>query len=126
MLPPKLATQMLRENVASERTSRFRPFKTQKLRPRVVTQQNFFSLPLCDRPGCDESPVISLRNPARFCCRACRQAVRNVQDRERKWLSRGTLDGRKKRHFEYLAARQRRALVHGDGAHPAPLQTPRE
>jgi hypothetical protein len=42
MLPPKLATQMLRENVASERTSRFRPFKTQKLRPRVVTQQNFF------------------------------------------------------------------------------------
>ena len=69
--------------------------------PHVVTQQKFFSLPLCDRPGCHEPPVISLRNPARYCCAACRQAVRNVQDRERKWRSRGTLDGRKKRDIEY-------------------------
>ena len=59
--------------------------------------RNFFSPPLCDRPGCHEPPVTSLRNPARYCCPACRQAVRNVQDRERKWLARGTLDGRKKR-----------------------------
>ena len=60
---------------------------------------NFFSPPLCDRPGCHEPPVRSARNPARYCCPACRQAVRNVQDRERKWLSRGTLDGRKKRAY---------------------------
>ena len=37
------------------------------------------------------------------------QAVRNVQDRERKWLSRSTLDGRKKRAIEYEAARQFRS-----------------
>ena len=47
----------------------------------------------------------SPRNPARYCGPACRQAVRNVQDRERKWLSRGTSDGRKKRAIEYQAAR---------------------
>ena len=70
--------------------------------------RTFFSPPFCDRPGCHEPPVTSVRNPARYCCPACRQAVRNVQDRERKWLSRGTLDGRKKRAYEYQAARQRR------------------
>ena len=52
----------------------------------------------------------SARNPARYCGPACRQAVRNVLDRERKWLSRGTFDGRKKRAIEYQAARRRRAL----------------
>ena len=70
----------------------------------------FFPLPLCDRPGCYEPPVTSPRNPARYCCAACRQAVRNVLDRERKWLSRGTLDGRKKRAIEYQAARRHRSL----------------
>jgi hypothetical protein len=54
--------------------------------------------------------VISLRNPARYCCAACRQAVRNVLDRERKWRSRGTLDGRKKRDIEYQAACRNRSL----------------
>ncbi len=70
---------------------------------------SFFALPLCDRPGCHEHPVISPRNPARYCGTACRQAVRNVQDRERKWHSRSTLDGRKKRAIEYEAARQFRS-----------------
>jgi hypothetical protein len=69
-----------------------------------------FSLPLCDRPGCHDPPVTSPRNPARYCCAACRQAVRNVQDRERKWRSRGTLYGRKKRAIEYQAARRLRSL----------------
>jgi hypothetical protein len=76
---------------------------------RVVTQQKFFSTPLCDRPGCHEAPVDSIRNPARFCCPACRQAVRNVRDRERKWQSRGTLNGRRKRAHEYRAAREQRS-----------------
>jgi hypothetical protein len=53
--------------------------------------------------------VSSPRILARYCCAACRQAVRNVQDRERKWLSRGTFDGRKKRAIEYQAARQHRS-----------------
>lgn len=78
------------------------------LGPRVVTRQNFFSLPLCDRPGCHEHPQASLRNVAKYCSHECRQAVRNVLDRERKWKARGTLDGRKKRAIEYRAARQRR------------------
>ena len=73
--------------------------------------RNFFSPPLCDRPGCYEPPVTSPRNPARYCCPACRQAVRNVLDRERKWLSRGTLDGRKKRAIEYQAARRHRSAA---------------
>ena len=63
-------------------------------------------LQMCDRPGCHEPPVTSPRNPARYCCPACRQAVRNVLDRERKWLSRGTLDGRTKRSIEYQAVRR--------------------
>ena len=71
--------------------------------------KTFFPPFLCDRPGCHEPPVISLRNPARYCCPACRQAVRNVLDRERKWRSRGTLDGRKKRTCQYQAARRRRS-----------------
>src|SRR5208282_3337575 len=85
-----------------------------KLAPaRGHAAQTFFALPLCDRPGCHEHPAASLRNPARYCCTACRQAVRNVLDRERKWLSRGTPDGRKKRAIEYQAARRRRVLLQG-------------
>jgi hypothetical protein len=71
--------------------------------------RRIFSLPLCDRPGCHEPPVTSSRNPARFCCAACRGAVRNVRDRERKWLCRGTLEGRTKRTIEYQAARRNRS-----------------
>jgi hypothetical protein len=65
--------------------------------------------------------MASLRNPARYCCPACRRAVRNVLDRERKWTVRGTLDGRKKRAIEYQAARRRRsaAPVHGRRRHTA-------
>jgi hypothetical protein len=86
----------------------------------VVTQQKVFSPPLCDRPGCYEPPVTSLRNLARYCCPACRQAVRNVQDRERKWLARGTLDGRKKRYIEYQAARRLRSLRRGNASASMP------
>jgi hypothetical protein len=84
----------------------------------------FFSRPICDRPGCFNSPVSSARNPARYCCPACRQAVRAVQDRERKWLSRGTLVGRKKRAYEYQAARQRRFARRCDTSTPAPSRAP--
>ena len=81
---------------------------------------------LCDRPGCHEPPVTSVRNPARYCCPACRQAVRNVLDRERKWLARGTLDGRKKRAYEYQAARRRRSLRPGNTSATAPSRAPPE
>lgn len=68
----------------------------------------------------------SVRNPARYCCVACRQAIRNVQDRERKWLSRGTLDGRKKRAYEYRAARQSRSVQPDQLSAPALVRAPPE
>jgi hypothetical protein len=70
--------------------------------------------------------VTSIRNPARYCCHTCRQAVRNVQDRERKWLSRGTLDGRKKRAIEYQDARRRQSARQGNAFAPASLRAPPE
>ena len=88
--------------------------------------QTFFSLPLCDRPGCHEHPVNSPRNLARYCCPNCRQAVRNVLDRERKWHSRGTLDGRKKRGIAYQAAQARRAFRQGRASVPLPSRPPPE
>jgi hypothetical protein len=70
--------------------------------------------------------MTSVRNPARYCCPACRQAVRNVRDRERKWFSRGTLDGRKKRAHEYTTARRRRSPRRGNASAQAPLRAPPE
>ena len=61
--------------------------------------------PLCDRPGCHEPVMKSGRSQARYCCSACRQAVRRVVDRERKWRFRGTFRGRRRRAQEYQAAR---------------------
>lgn len=69
--------------------------------------KNFFSIPLCDRPGCYEPPPKSGRNQAKYCCRDCRQAVRRVLDRERKWLKRGTFQGHCNREREYQATRAR-------------------
>ena len=86
--------------------------------------ENFFPLRYAIGRAATNHPVSSLRNPARYCGPACRQAVRNVQDRERKWLSRGTLDGRKKRAIEYQAARRRRVLRQGHIPNPAPSRPP--
>jgi hypothetical protein len=107
---PKPGTPKPSKRAVSGPRPRPRPWNSQSLRRRVVTQQKLFFPPLCDRPGCHEPPATSSRNPARYCCPACRQAVGNVLDRERKWLARGTLDGRKKRHIEYQAARRLRLL----------------
>jgi hypothetical protein len=87
--------------------------------------ENIFSAPLCDRPGCYETPVTSIRNPARYCCPACRQAVGNVHDRERKWRFRFTDDGRTKRAHEYRAARKRRLLRRNTSV-SVPLRAPPE
>jgi hypothetical protein len=105
---PKPATP--RPNACAADGPKLRPrrLRNQKPRHRVVTQQNFFPGPICDRPGCYEPPATSPRNPARYCGPTCRHALHNVLDRERKWFVRGTLEGRKKRAFEYQAGRQRR------------------
>ena len=123
--PPKPSMPRQRKRAVSRPSPCPRIFRNRNLRPRVVTQQKFFSpLPLCDRPGCYEPPVTSPRNPARYCCAACRQAVRNVLDRERKWLSRGTSDGRTKRAIEYQAARRNRALRQRTAAVDMPPRAP--
>jgi hypothetical protein len=107
MLRRKLSTPRPNARAGNVAGPRLSPLKTHRLRRRVVTQQTPFFGALCDRPGCHQPCVASIRTPARFCGHACRQAVRNVQDRERKWLWRGTLDGRKKRAYEYRAAPRR-------------------
>lgn len=117
-------TPRLRKRAASESGPRPRPLRILSLHRRVVTQQKLFFPPLCDRPGCHEHPTTSLRNPARYCCTACRQAVRRVLDRERKWLSRGTLDGRKKRSYEYQASRRNRPARLCCPSAPAPSRPP--
>ena len=77
-----------------------RPLRHPEVTPaRGHAAETFFPFPYAIGRAATNTPVTSLRNPARYCCPACRQAVRNVQDRERKWLSRGTLDGRKKRGY---------------------------
>lgn len=81
-------------------------------------------IPWCDRPGCYEPPLKSVRQLACFCSRACRQAVRRVRDRERKWRWRGTFQGRRARAPEYAAARARRSGVPHDTAGATPPPTP--
>jgi hypothetical protein len=71
---------------------------------------------MCDRPGCHEPVAKSGRNQARYCCSACREAVRRVVDRERKWQFRGTFRGRRAREQEYQAARARRGKEQHDAA----------
>lgn len=66
----------------------------------------------CDRPGCYDARRSSSRATARYCSDDCRQALRRVTDRERKWLRRNTSAGRFKRRVEY----QRR--VENSPGHP--------
>jgi hypothetical protein len=102
---------MPRQNARAVRTPHLRHNHPvlPSLRPRVVTQQKFFAHVLCDRPGCYEPPPRTRGKPARFCCLTCRQAMRRVADRQRKWRLRGTFRGRLARMQEYAAARTRRS-----------------
>ena len=70
--------------------------------------------PCCDRPGCYAPRRRSIRNPARYCSDTCRLSLGRVQDRERKWLCRASLEGQHKRRLEYKNARSRKASQ----AHP--------
>ncbi len=69
------------------------------------------SATFCDRPGCYDPVRASCRAPARYCGDACRQAVRRVLDRERKWLTRRTYAGQIKRRLEYQRSRKRAATL---------------
>lgn len=85
-----------RHNVRAGNVPEFRrkPHRGRQLRRRVVTQQKFFVQPLCARPGCYEPARKLGRSQARYCGPACRQAVRRVLDRERKWIERALLQRR--------------------------------
>ena len=80
--------------------------------------------PACDRPGCHEPHRKSVYQAACYCSRACRQAVRRVRDRERKWLLRSTVEGRLAREPEYVAARTRRSRQQHDTANTTPARPP--
>jgi hypothetical protein len=91
MMPSKPSTRRRNVCAVSVPDSRRKQQLSRKLWRRVVTQQKFFADPCCARPGCYESAPKLGRNQARYCGSACRQAVRRVLDRERKWICRGTL-----------------------------------
>jgi hypothetical protein len=61
----------------------------------------------------------SSRATARYCGDDCRQAVRRVLDRERKWLRRNTYAGHFKRRMEYQQERARRAVKPETRTNPA-------
>jgi len=84
------------------------------------TAKKISPTPLCGRPGCHDPPLKSGRNRAIYCCRACRQAVRRVLDRELKWLSRGTFRGRPERMRKYKAARACRYGKQHSAVRPTP------
>ena len=61
----------------------------------------------CDRPGCYAPVRDSCRARSRYCGDSCRNVMRRVLDRERKWLCRKTMVGFLKRQLEYQRRRQR-------------------
>jgi len=63
----------------------------------------------CDRPGCYEPLPGDSRAPTRYCGADCRQAVRRVVDRERKWLTRNGYRTGRPRCPGFQTAPQRRA-----------------
>jgi hypothetical protein len=76
--------------------------------PCAWSRSRKFPKVFCDRPGCYEPPRDSPRALASYCGDDCRGAMRQAQDRERKWLRRKTEAGRFKRRLEYQATRAKR------------------
>lgn len=74
--------------------------------------------PFCNRPGCYRAVRDCSRRQARYCSDECRQAVKRVHDRERKWRVRNTREGRYKRNLEYQAAREARRAARCQRAAP--------
>lgn len=120
------------KHAEAERARRQRATSSQASKPPEVAVARghaakiFPPTPMCNRPGCHEPVAKSGRNQPRYCCSACREAVRQVRDREHKWRIRGTFRGRRARAREYEAARARRCskqshTVSATSAPAAPL-----
>jgi hypothetical protein len=84
------------------------PIKPEVTPARGHAAKIFLPLPLCDRPGCYDPPLKSVRNSAHYCGPACHRAVHRVSDRERKWRSRRRFRTQRARQQEYATARARR------------------
>ncbi len=88
-----------------------RPTPEDGLEPRPASDSRAWSrgekIPedFCDRPGCYEAVDATARAPSKYCGRDCRQALRQVLDRERKWLFRNTYAGQLQRQREYQRSR---------------------
>jgi hypothetical protein len=99
-----------RDSAQADRPGRDEPAGLDRAADAPAWSRSNKNLPevLCDRPGCYEPPRESSRAPAHYCSDACCAAMRQVQERERKYLSRKTKAGRLKRRLEYQAAKVRR------------------
>jgi hypothetical protein len=62
--------------------------KKMAVQSRAWSRSKGISREFCDRPGCYDPLPDASRAPVHYCGRDCRQAMRRVRDRERKWLSR--------------------------------------
>ncbi len=123
-MPSKPSTPRRSVRAVSVPAFRRKQRRSPKLRRRVVTQQKFFAHPLCARPGCYEPAPKLGRNQAHYCGPECGRAVHRVLDRERKWVWRGTFQGRCQRAQEYQAARVRRCRQQADTAGTPPRAPP--
>ena len=101
--------------------------KTRRLRARMVTGQNAPCCPRLRSPRMPPAPkrVRSVIQHATVVRVAARQSSQ-VLDRERKWLCAAPSDGRKKRAFEYAAARVKSRHKAGRAAVNAPPPKPRK
>jgi hypothetical protein len=75
-------------------------------RPGAWSRGNRHPEIFCDRPGCYEPPRDACH--ACYCGPECAAAMRQVQDRQRKWLRRNSDAGRFKRCLEYELTRAKR------------------
>lgn len=84
------------------------------------------SAPFCDRPGCYEPLRDCVNGQSRYCDDDCRQAVRRVRDRERKWLFRKSRAGRLKRRLEYRRRTAARSVQQETAARRAGKDPPND
>jgi len=107
--------EVRRQHAEAERQRRSRQRATRRAAPAAVSSSSSVSNApatsrawsrskqppenFCDRPGCFEAVRPSCRAPSRYCGDTCREAVRRVRDRERKWKRRHRhLPGVSRRH----------------------------
>ena len=102
------------EQARRQRAQRPAPLPQTSTKPEVTPARGhaaklFLPFPLCDRPGCFNPPLKSVRNPAHYCGPTCHQAMHRVRDRERKWRFRLRFRTQRLRQQEYAAAHARHA-----------------